>query len=621
MDQKYLKEAIRIGDGFIEKSLKGEVGIYWKTLTYSDGNTTWKESESIYSGVSGIALFLMELFEATKEEKYLHAAEESLLWCWKYHEDNPTDYYALFTGRLGLAYVFSIASDITGKEEYLKKAIVIALESGKPSVHAVDDLINGAAGTLIGLLILHQKSKDDRLIEKIEFYTSFLIDRGNFGNTGIYWDRGNKQTTGLCGFSHGTSGIGYAFLQLGKYFNNSAFYFLAEMAFAYENQYFKEDWLNWPDFRKGYFDEKTLEEFKLKYKENDLDYFNDPGSMKAWCHGSPGVGLSRIAAYKILGDRYLPDLENAVDSTIQSLQGEHPYHTYTLCHGVGGNSLLLAELTETFPEKQFDEELKKVGDKALRQIKEVGFYPTGFANYKEGGETSLFMGDAGIGYVFLKLFKNDGSATILKPEVEGEYQDYSKDSILSITLEDLKSKLVNKVFPETISKIDTQIDIAKIGYENTFGDIVEQLDTLVDDTSKFVLEFEKMKNELEMHPVGLSYLHIKRVVEIQRSLDLLEESEETLHKAKFYLPSENKIFTDGDEMYRLIVSTPESAIAYEDLGFFAYLILSKFEEPSTIEEVVDAICSEFEVDDQEEIKKTVLEQTMQALKSGILYVQ
>ena len=146
-----------------------------------------------------------------------------------------------------------------------------ALEKGS----SIDDLINGYAGTIVGLLYVHEYTKDDRLIPVIEAYTEKLLDKGTFGKYGIYWDRASTLLRGLCGFSHGTAGIGYAFLQLGYYFKNPAFYFIAEMAFGYENQFYNPAAQNWPDFRKGFYDEDSLKEFKEAYENDDKDYWHN----------------------------------------------------------------------------------------------------------------------------------------------------------------------------------------------------------------------------------------------------------------------------------------------------------------------------------------------------------
>ena len=94
----------------------------------------------------------------------------------------------------------------------------------------------------------------------------------------------------LTGFSHGAAGIGYALLELYDITKELKFLMAAENAFSYENHWFNKQNNNWPDF--GTHDGIRVS----KDKNQRLAY------SYAWCHGAPGIGLSRIRAYDILRD-------------------------------------------------------------------------------------------------------------------------------------------------------------------------------------------------------------------------------------------------------------------------------------------------------------------------------
>ena len=67
-----------------------------------------------------------------------------------------------------------------------------------------------------------------------------------------------------------------------------------------ENHWFSEKDNNWPDFRTN---------SQSTYEDGD-DYEDDDAFRYAiaWCHGSPGIGLSRLYAYKILKkEEYMRD--------------------------------------------------------------------------------------------------------------------------------------------------------------------------------------------------------------------------------------------------------------------------------------------------------------------------
>jgi lantibiotic modifying enzyme len=63
-----------------------------------------------------------------------------------------------------------------------------------------------------------------------------------------------------------------------------------------------------------------------------------------WCHGAPGIALSRIAAYRVTRDpSYLDQGRVALDSTLKSLApSRNPtLNDLVLCHGMIGNADVL----------------------------------------------------------------------------------------------------------------------------------------------------------------------------------------------------------------------------------------------------------------------------------------
>lgn len=620
MENRFLKEAIRIADRLVGLAKTTDHGVCWESLQYNEGKTSWNVSDSIYSGTGGIAYFLLELYQATKDTKYLEISKKAIDELWNVHQTNETDYYAFFTGRQGLSYVFLKYHEISGEDSYKDKAVEIslaakdALEKGS----SIDDLINGFSGTIVGLLYTHEYTQDDRLLPVIEAYSEKLLERATFGTYGVYWDRASTQLRGLCGFSHGTAGIGYAFLQLGFYFKNPSFYFISEMAFAYENQFYNPASQNWPDFRKGFYDEDSLKEFREAYENGNNDFFTTNGNMKAWCHGSPGIGLSRVSAYKLLGDKYLPDLKNAVESTLSSLQLESDYSSYTLCHGVGGNSLLLFEAKELLPEMDFTEALEKAGDAGIKQFDNQGFYFPGLSMHRTSGGTSLFMGDAGVGY-FMLAISQGFTETILKPEVHSHFTDYPKSSFFGITKEQIIEKFARKAFPESWALLPENKDVSQLTPENLNADLVDYLKQNLPEEHQAVLGLEMQINELDTIELGNAYLYIRQIVELEKTRELFE-NEVDLQKLKIYLPVENVLYEVNDDDLRLLVPSHEGVIVH-DLNFFTYLIMSMFKEPNTIGNAVKSIISEYEVEDEQKMIDTVTEQVKQALMSGIMFVK
>ncbi len=154
------KEAIRIGEWLLSRAKKEGSGMWWETMDMDlERNISWRESESIYTGVSGIVLFFLELHKFTSESKYKTAAVEGMRWVLNSCKKNPNAFYSFFTGRMGVSYTLLKMFEVTGESHYLEKALAIAEPcAGTIDDNGIDDLINGTAGTLLGLLHLHAAS-------------------------------------------------------------------------------------------------------------------------------------------------------------------------------------------------------------------------------------------------------------------------------------------------------------------------------------------------------------------------------------------------------------------------------------------------------------------------------
>jgi lantibiotic modifying enzyme len=79
----------------------------------------------------------------------------------------------------------------------------------------------------------------------------------------------------LTGFSHGASGMAAALARLHEVTNRREYRDSAERALEYERAVFSPEHLNWPDYRG----QQTT---------------SAPRFMLSWCHGAPGVALSRL---------------------------------------------------------------------------------------------------------------------------------------------------------------------------------------------------------------------------------------------------------------------------------------------------------------------------------------
>lgn len=563
--QQLLNEAIRIANDLLNKAKNDKDGVYWETLASfeEDGQykTKWSVADSIYNGSSGIILFLMEVYKKTNDRKYYDVVKNAAAWLVKHAETTPTDYYAFFTGRMGVGYTLLKCSKFLNDNAYLKSSLDIIRNCGKflKSERPVDDMINGYAGALLGLLHMHAETKEEWLLKEINDFADVLIKRATIGVEGLYWDRSHQQVRGLCGFSHGAAGIGAAFLELGNYFNNNAFFAIAEQAFMYETHYFNAERGNWPDFRKGFYNEKDFKEAEEAYRNNDLDYFTSSSDMNAWCHGAAGVGLSRLRAYDIFkNDIYKSQAEQAILKTyITDVEFDFPSRTFTLCHGGGGNADLFIEAHLQFGDQKFMNYAKKVAEKILENSANGKKYQAGLSHATEE-DMSLFMGNAGIGYFLLRLTDCENIHSIEYPRInkkyEGNVATIKNYPALNYSLSDVNKILVQKNYYRTLiavnacapDKADTffkeTTNFNKHLFPEFVNTIINTLDSLRQEKLLGIFKLEETKMIADEEIKSAALLYAKQYILSKEIEVLLKKGKEELLRIEFSLDKDMIVY-------------------------------------------------------------------------------
>jgi hypothetical protein len=160
--QRILSEAIRIGDELLKHAETDKDGMSWETMASTGNNDiTFSKSESMYTGVAGIALFLLELYRATGDLKYLNASEESMKWVDNSCKKNPIGSYAFITGKMGVSFAMLRMYEVTGRKEYIKKALRIAKKCPNPAAMGADWRITRVL-RLVGRAICRAAGRADR---------------------------------------------------------------------------------------------------------------------------------------------------------------------------------------------------------------------------------------------------------------------------------------------------------------------------------------------------------------------------------------------------------------------------------------------------------------------------
>ena len=675
MQKRLLDEARRIGDRLLAEAESDENGLHWKTMTMDlDHNVSFTKLESIYSGVSGIALFFLELFKQTQDKRYMDAAAAGMKWVIDYCEKNPANSYAFFTGRMGVSYTLLQMHKFTREKEYIEKAMAVArpCKEALEDSYGVDDLINGNSGTLLGLLHLHAATGEKWILESIDGFAQKLVDRANHGPAGLYWDRSPQQVSGLCGFSHGAAGIGFVFMELGHYFKNQAFYFLARQAFLYERYFLNQanNHKNWPDLRKGIYSDDDYREHQEAFLEGNLDFFTRGGDMNAWCHGAAGIGLSRVRAWQLLKDPvYQHEVQIAVDKTILTdIEPANSKPLFILCHGSGGNAELFLYAYQVLGDKKYLSMAEKIALNVLAYHEKHHHYLPGYRSPDAKEDRSLFMGNAGIGYFLLRVADPFHVPSILVPAIDvalrpGETASLSHYPFIVISLPDLQKRLLQKDFKRTLlvseaimpkkvkaffTGLQPDSDDTGISLVKSFAEYIEKampaLPAKKKDVLADVFELEKEKRRMDEEIKSFSLLDIKEKILVQQAEKINETDNETFKKLIFRLEEDVRLATtdwDWHESNReqwlanpdrekeqveedfqpvLLKPTPLGVLETR-LSPFSYTILYEFQESSPVERVIRAVLEAFESltpEEEEMLKEKIIQQVKEALLAGIL---
>jgi lantibiotic modifying enzyme len=337
-------------------------------------------------GTAGIAVFLAELHAQTGSEAVrrtaLGAIGQALA-----HAGEAAD-HGLYAGRPGIAYAAARCGAGLGDERLRDAAARLARARRRtPPTDprtAPFDLHDGTAGAIAAYLALARQLGDERLVARAARLGDELAAGARRERAGWSWPRGAEH--GLCGMAHGAAGAAWALLELFAATGEDRHRAAAERAIGYEEDWFDAARGNWPDLR-------GIE------RREPRGAFTPPYAT-AWDHGAPGIALSRLRAWEILGDeRHRATAAVALATTAASVERRllQPGASFGLGHGLAGNADVLLLGADVFP-----------GGPALaRRAGETGAgrYATSLDGWPCGGgrTPALLTGDAGIGLFLLRL--------------------------------------------------------------------------------------------------------------------------------------------------------------------------------------------------------------------------
>lgn len=369
--------------------------VYWMGLSYVPEAKRFQLqplNETLYEGNCGIALFLSALDYVAKNNQCrdlalgaIHSLREVLKIADAQLMQKLTQKIGIggATGLSAIIYSLVRISHFLDEPELIKDALKAA-SLITPEAIATDqklDVMAGAAGAILGLLVLYNETADVAVLDKAVACGQHLLEhRISVDGSPRAWK--TVEDKPLIGFSHGATGIAYALLRLYAVTQDSAYKEAALEGIAYERSVFSSSATNEPDFR-SFAQQNTQPEF-----------------MTSWCHGAAGIGLGRLGALSILETKEIhQDLEVALQTTQKyGLQGvDH------LCCGNFGRLEVLLLAAQKLARPELQELALQKGAWVVARAKQTGAYQL-FANLPKGVfSPSFFQGTAGIGYELLRL--------------------------------------------------------------------------------------------------------------------------------------------------------------------------------------------------------------------------
>lgn len=343
---------------------------------------------SLYGGGIGIACFLSALacsnFALSSEHRYqVSQAIQSILKPLKRLASSDSDANRMRWWRDQQPGLSGSAGTILALQSLGENKLAgILLESCEPQWIDRDyalDIMSGASG-LIGCLL---ESGSTSCFNMAEYAGDLLCHQQCDDGS---WKNPRLSKHGLLGFSHGAAGSLAALAKLFSISGIKKYRDAVINALNYERQFFAQSG-TWPDLRTG-----------------------GNGVMRAWCHGAPGIALSRACMWGTdLWDKIMQDEVNA--ALLETSKARPGYDH--LCCGKSGLLVIMRALIEG-PWEIYDDVMEsckhaiKVHEANL--LARCGETPIELAFFNTKDSTiyvpGLFNGISGVGLVLMNTLES-----------------------------------------------------------------------------------------------------------------------------------------------------------------------------------------------------------------------
>ena len=331
--------ALSIGNTICADAKNNDEHVYWKTLHSTNFGNFNRE---LYLGTSGIALYLLGLYESTHNNKFLTYVKKAAKWLMDTTDDKSDYLPGLMLGEAGVGLFFLRLYTITKNMSYLHYAIN---RSNFINLKTIDspDIFNGKAGIGLYNLYLYYVTHDEVFLNRSKNNAYELINNIIKNQNDVTWIipdgydvSSNKQ---FLGYAHGSAGIISFLFEINTIIHDDNIFQVAKNATkTLMNQSRTignvKNGLIWPNILYG----------------TDYSIF--------WCHGSTGIGKFFLDIYEFTNEEiYLKYAKLAATAVIKYGLNQNSIN----CHGLSGSINLLMDIYQVTGNKYYHNNAKKIG--------------------------------------------------------------------------------------------------------------------------------------------------------------------------------------------------------------------------------------------------------------------
>ena len=392
---EFLDAAASIAGRLVDEAIRDDGKCTWFGASMEEIGGQWRPTRRTfsgdpYAGSSGVALFLAQFHRFQPSDDVRETALAALRHALdRASYDAELERGSLYSGAFGIGFAAAEAGAALG-DDIAARGLDLVRDTARHNDETAFDVVSGSAGRIGALIRLHRRFGHDWLLEAAVADARRLVATAHRQPFGWSWGFGGTSpyiAHDLTGYSHGTAGVALALLEVNAVAPDPAFMEGAVEAMRYERAWFSPQQQNWPDFRRmpG---QTTSDPFAYGY---------------AWCHGAPGIGMSRLQAYRLTKrDDVLAEARTALQSSRASELAKATEYSFGICHGAAGNAELFLQAFEILGDESALAEAERIARTGIERHIAGGVpWPCGL---EDAGEApGLMLGLAGIGYYYLRM--------------------------------------------------------------------------------------------------------------------------------------------------------------------------------------------------------------------------